>query len=375
VQDGELIVTSRTLDDKQWTVAFMLDDGPVKYYRYDRENQKANFLFNNRDDLEGYPLVEMHAPIIEARDGKKLVSYLTLPPGSDPDGDGKPDKPVPMVLNVHGGPWARDTWGFDAEHQWLANRGYAVLSVNYRGSTGFGKSFVNAANAEWAGKMHDDLIDAVKWAVDQGIAEKDKVAIMGGSYGGYATLVGMTFTPDVFACGVDIVGPSSLVTLLQHIPPYWATFMPVMKIRVGDVDTEEGRQKLLERSPLRLVEKISKPLLIGQGANDPRVTQLEADQIVEAMQKKHIPVTYVLYPDEGHGFALEQNRMSFNAVAEAFLAKNLGGRFEPVGDDFEGSSIHIPTGADQVPGVADALPKDRQAKPKKEEVKPAEGEA
>jgi dipeptidyl aminopeptidase/acylaminoacyl peptidase len=376
VEHGELIVTSRTLDDKQWTVAFMLDDGPVKFYRYDRENQKAHFLFNNRDDLEGYPLVKMHAPIIEARDGKKLVSYLTLPPGSDPDGDGKPDKPVPLVLNVHGGPWARDTWGFDGEHQWLANRGYAVLSVNYRGSTGFGKSFVNAANAEWAGKMHDDLIDAVKWAVDNGVAEKDKVAIMGGSYGGYATLVGMTFTPDAFACGVDIVGPSSLVTLLQNIPPYWAPFMPVMKIRVGDVDTEEGRKKLLERSPLALVDRIKKPLLIGQGANDPRVTQLEADQIVEAMQKKRIPVTYVLYPNEGHGFALEQNRMSFNAVAEAFLAKHLGGQFEPVGKDFDGSSIHIPAGVDQVPGLSEVLPKERQEKPKKEaDKKPAADEA
>ncbi|RIK70984.1 MAG: hypothetical protein DCC67_20520 [Planctomycetota bacterium] len=344
VEDGELLVTSRTLDDQQWTCAYLLDNGPVKFYRYDRANQKAHFLFNSRDDLDGYPLVNMHAPIIDARDGKKLVCYLSLPKGSDPDGDGKPDKPVPMVLNVHGGPWARDEWGYDAEHQWLANRGYAVLAVNYRGSTGFGKSFVNAANGEWSRKMHEDLIDAVNWAVKNGVAQQDKVAIMGGSYGGYATLVGLTFTPDVFACGVDIVGPSSLVTLLQNVPPYWAPFMPVMKIRVGDVDTEEGRQALLERSPLTLVDKIKKPLLIGQGANDPRVTQLEADQIVEAMQARNIPVTYVLYPDEGHGFALQQNRMSFNAVAEAFLAEHLGGRFEPVGDDFEASSIHIPRG-------------------------------
>jgi dipeptidyl aminopeptidase/acylaminoacyl peptidase len=377
VEDGELQVTSRTLDDKQWTVAYILDNGPVKYYRYDREAGKAHFLFNSRDDLEGYPLVKMHAPIIETRDGKKLVSYLSLPQGSDPDGDGKPDKPVPLVLNVHGGPWARDSWGYDSEHQWLANRGYAVLAVNYRGSTGFGKSFVNAANAEWAGKMHDDLIDAVNWAVENGIAQKEKVAIMGGSYGGYATLVGMTFTPDVFACGVDIVGPSSLVTLLENIPPYWAPFMPVMKIRVGDVETEEGRKALLERSPLMLVDKIKKPLLIGQGANDPRVTQLEADQIVEAMQKKNIPVTYVLYPDEGHGFALEPNRMSFNAVAEAFLSEHLGGEFEPIGDDFEGASIHVPAGADQVPGLAEALPPERQQMPKKEEAEqePVESEA
>jgi len=372
VEDGELQVTSRTLDDKQWTVAYVLDNGPVKFYRYDRENGKAHFLFDSRDDLAGYPLVKMHAPIIETRDGKKLVSYLSLPQGSDPDGDGKPDKPVPMVFNVHGGPWARDMWGFDSEHQWFANRGYAVLAVNYRGSTGFGKSFVNAANAEWAGKMHDDLIDAVNWAVDNGIAQKDKIAIMGGSYGGYATLVGMTFTPDVFACGVDIVGPSSLVTLLENIPPYWAPFMPVMKIRVGDVETEEGRTALLERSPLTLVDKIKKPLLIGQGANDPRVTQLEADQIVEAMQKKNIPVTYVLYPDEGHGFALERNRMSFNAVTEAFLSEHLSGEFEPVGDDFEESSIHVPAGADQVPGLEEALPKERRQMPKAEKTETAD---
>ena len=192
---------------------------------------------------------------------------------------------------------------------------------------------------------------------------------MGGSYGGYATLVGMTFTPDVFACGVDIVGPSSLVTLLQNVPEYWIPFMPVMKVRVGDVDTEEGRAELLKRSPLQLVDRIQRPLLIGQGANDPRVTQLEADQIVAAMQAKNIPVTYVLYPDEGHGFSGEDNRMSFNAVTEAFLAEHLGGRFEPVGNDFEEASLHVPVGADQVPGVADALPSDRLQMPPQEEEK------
>ena len=369
VEDGEVIVTSRTLDDQQWTVAFMLDDGPVKFYRYDRGEGKAHFLFNSRDDLEGYPLAKMHPVLIPTRDGKELVSYLTLPVGSDPDGDGVPNKPVPLVLNVHSGPWARDGWGFDPEHQWLADRGYAVLAVNYRGSTGFGKSFVNAANSEWAGKMHDDLIDAVNWAVEKGIAQKDKVAIMGGSYGGYATLVGLTFTPDVFACGVDIVGPSSLVTLLENVPPYWAPFMPVMKIRVGDIDTDEGKAELLKRSPLTLVDKIEKPLLIGQGANDPRVTQLEADQIVKSMEEKKIPVTYVLYPDEGHGFALEPNRKSFNAVTEAFLAEHLGGQYEPVGKDFEGSSIHVPAGADGVPGLDGELKSERKAMPPKPEEK------
>lgn len=367
VEDGEVLITSRTLDDKMWTVAFLLDDGPIKFYLYDRTKKQASFLFNSRDDLDQYQFAKMHTPVIKSRDGLNLVSYLTLPPGSDPDGDGVPDKPLPMVLDVHGGPWARDDWGFNSSHQWLANRGYAVLSVNYRGSTGFGKNFINAANGEWAGKMHDDLIDAVNWAVDQGIAQRDKVAIMGGSYGGYATLVGLTCTPEVFACGVDIVGPSSLVTLLQNIPPYWVPFMPVMKVRVGDVDTEEGQAELLKRSPLTLVDKIARPLLIGQGANDPRVTQVEADQIVDAMQAKNIPVTYVLYPDEGHGFSGEQNRMSFNAVTEAFLAEHLGGKFEPVGDDFEDSSIHVPVGADDVSGVKEALSEDRLKMPPKEE--------
>ena len=358
VQDGEIIVADRTLDDKHWIVAFLQDDGPVKTYLYDREpEKKATFLFQNRDDLDDYQLVKMHTPVIKSRDGLDLVSYLSLPPGSDPDGDGVPNKPLPMVLYVHGGPWARDSWGLNPYHQWLANRGYAVLSVNYRGSTGFGKDFINAANGEWSGKMHDDLIDAVNWAVENKIADKDKVAIGGGSYGGYATLVGMTYTPDVFAAGVDIVGPSSLVTLLQNMPPYWMPFMPVMKVRVGDVDTEEGRAALLKRSPLALVDKIKKPLLIGQGANDPRVTQLEADQIVKAMQEHKIPVTYVLYPDEGHGFRRPENRKSFNAVTEAFLAEQLGGRFEPVGEDFEGSTIEVPAGADDVPGLSDALAK------------------
>jgi dipeptidyl aminopeptidase/acylaminoacyl peptidase len=360
-QEGEFIVTGRTLDDSKWTVAYIMDDGPVKFYVYDRtinsENPKdrMTFLFNNRDDLADYPLVKMHDRVIKSRDGLNLVSYLSLPPGTDPDNDGVPNKPVPMVLDVHGGPWARDGWGLNPYHQWLANRGYAVLSVNYRGSTGFGKEFINASNGEWSGKMHDDLIDAVNWAVENKIAQKDKIAIMGGSYGGYATLVGLTFTPDVFACGVDIVGPSSLETLLKNVPPYWMPFMPVMKVRVGDVSTDEGRAALRARSPLSFVGKIKRPLLIAQGANDPRVKQLEADQIVKAMTEKNIPVTYVLYPDEGHGFHRPENNKSFNAVTEAFLAEQLGGRFEPVGKDFEGATITVPEGAEHVPGLEKSL--------------------
>ena len=355
VADGNINVTTRTLDDKYWTVAFVMDNGPVRYYRYDREARQAEFLFTNKDAWEAIDMVKMHPVIIDSRDGLKLVSYLSLPLANDPDGTGRPDKPLPMVLWVHGGPWARDVWGYNPIHQWLANRGYAVLSVNYRGSTGFGKDFINAANMEWAGKMHDDLIDAVDWAIAEGIADADKVAIGGGSYGGYATLVGLTFTPDKFACGVDIVGPSNLITLVESVPPYWQPMIELFAKRMGDHRTEDGRQLLVERSPLTYVDNIVKPLLIGQGANDPRVKQHESDQIVAAMAEKQIPVTYILYPDEGHGFARPANSLSFFGAMEAFLAKVIGGAFEPLSSDLGGSSIEVPTGAEDVPGLQEAL--------------------
>jgi len=229
------------------------------------------------------------------------------------------------------------------------------LSVNFRGSTGFGKEFTNAGNREWGGKMHDDLIDAVNWTVQEGIANPDRVAIMGGSYGGYATLWGMTNTPDTFACGVDTVGPSNLVTLFETIPPYWQPEIGDLATRIGDARTEEGRAFLTKRSPLTYTDNIKKPLLIGQGANDPRVKQAESDQIVQAMQDADIPVTYLLYMDEGHGFYRPENRLSFYAVTDAFLAEHLGGRYEPIGDDFEGSSIIVKCGAGEVPGLAEAL--------------------
>ena len=324
--------------------------------RYDRaEGGTLTKLFSARPKLEGKPLVPQWPVEIASRDNKTLVSYLTLPRSADANNDGKADAPVPMVLLVHGGPWARDSYGYGGYNQWLANRGYAVLSVNFRGSTGFGKDFTNAGNGEWAGKMHDDLIDAVQWAVKQGVTTDDKVAIMGGSYGGYATLAGLTFTPDAFACGVDIVGPSNLNTLLSTVPPYWASFFEQLAKRMGDPRTDAGKAWLTERSPLTRADQIKKPLLIGQGANDPRVKQAESDQIVKAMQAKNIPVTYVLFPDEGHGFARPENNKAFNAVTEGFLAQCLGGRAEPIGKDFTGSSISVPVGADGVPGLAEAL--------------------
>lgn len=346
--EGEFGVQSRTDDDRKWLVWNDPLTAPIKAYLYDRDAQSLTEFYNTRPELVGAPLQPMHAMEIEARDGLILPSFLTLPPESDADGDGVPAAPVPMVLLVHGGPWARDGYGYNRAHQWLANRGYAVLSVNFRGSTGFGKDFINAGNREWSGKMHDDLIDAVDWACLKGIANRDKVAIMGGSYGGYATLVGLTFTPNTFACGVDIVGPSNLETLLETIPPYWEPLVKQFHERMGDPTTPEGLEFLKSISPLYKADKITRPLLIGQGANDPRVKQAESDQIVSAMESAKIPVTYVLFPDEGHGFHTPENNIAFNAITENFFAEYLGGRAEPVGDTVSKSSAQIPNGAEFV---------------------------
>ncbi len=356
--NGEFAITGRTLDDRTWIVALYGDAGPVRYYLWDRGKKKETFLFSNRPALEKLELASMKPVVIPSRDKLNLVSYLTLPVGSDKDGNGVPEKALPMVLLVHGGPWARDGWGFNPIHQLLANRGYAVLSVNFRGSTGFGKKFVNAANREWGGKMHDDLVDAVEWAGKSGVADPKRVCIMGGSYGGYATLVGLTVTPDLFACGVDIVGPSNLITLIQTVPPYWMPIVNMFKARVGDWTTEEGKKALKQASPLTHAAKIQRPLLIGQGANDPRVKQAESDQIVKALQEKKIPVTYVVFPDEGHGFARPENSLAFWAVTEAFLSGYLGGTFQPLdADAFKGSTITVPEGARAVPQLESALPK------------------
>lgn len=341
VDSGDLSVTSRSLDDTKWTVSYSHDDGPGVAYLYDRNAGKATRLFTSDSRLEGLELAAMRPVEIKSRDGLTLPSYLTLPTWSDSDRDGRPEKPVPMVLFVHGGPWSRDSWGYNPYHQWLANRGYAVLSVNFRGSTGFGKDFVNKGNGEWADAMHDDLVDAVEWAVANGVAQRDKIAIMGGSYGGYAALAGVTFTPELFAASVAIVGPSNLITLLDSIPSYWAPMTEMFAKRVADKRTPEGRRKLRDMSPLTHVDEIKRPLLVGQGANDPRVKRQESDQIVRAMQKKDLPVTYVLFPDEGHGFAKPENNIAFNAVAEAFLAKHLGGRAEPIGGALSKSSAMV----------------------------------
>ena len=353
--EGEFSVQSRTDDDSVWIIANDPLTKPVRTFIYDRVTQTLIPFYVSRPELEGAPLQPIHPVEIGSRDGLTLPCYLTLPPGSGPDGDARPDAAVPMVLLVHGGPWSRDTYGFNSAHQLLANRGYAVLSVNFRGSTGFGKAFLNAGNKQWGLAMHDDLIDAVDWAVAQGIARADKVAIMGGSYGGYATLAGLTFTPEVFACGVDIVGPSNLETLLETIPPYWAPMVKQFHERMGDPSTEEGLALMRAASPLHKADQIVRPLLIAQGANDPRVKQSESDQIVGAMQAAGIPVTYVLYPDEGHGFARPENSIAFYAVAENFLSACIGGRAEAIGDVLKPSSAQIVDGAEHVQGLTAAL--------------------
>lgn len=318
--NGSFTLTSRDLANQNWIVVSQSDKRPSHFYLYHRPTKSLEFLFSTQPALEKYTLSPMQPIQFQARDGMTLYGYLTLPAGLEP-------RNLPTVLLVHGGPWTRDSWGLQPMVQWLANRGYAVLQINYRGSTGYGKAYLNAGNREWANKMHHDLLDGKQWLVEKGYANPEKVAIVGGSYGGYATLVGLTFTPDAFCCGIDIVGPSNLITLLQTLPSYWKPLQAQMDIRLGKLETEEDFLK--SRSPLFKVDQIKKPLLIAQGANDPRVKQSESDQIVNAMRKKHIPVEYLLFPDEGHGFARPENRLKFYAAAEAFLAKYLGGRSEP----------------------------------------------
>ena len=305
--------------DTTWLIGFTNDTGPVSYFSYDRASRTGRFLFEARPELSRFELAAMEPFSFTARDGLTVHGYASFPPGADRTG-------LPTVVNVHGGPWVRDVWGYHPEAQWLANRGYLCIQVNYRGSTGYGKSFVNAGDREWGGRMHDDLVDAVAYAVSQGWTDPARVAIYGGSYGGYAALVGAAFTPEVFCCAVDIVGPSNLKTLIETIPPYWAPMVAQFHRRVGDPAADADF--LWSRSPLSRVHDIRIPLLIAQGANDPRVRQDESEQIVAALREAGIEHDYLLFPDEGHGFAKPENRLRFYAAAERFLARYLGGRVE-----------------------------------------------
>jgi acetyl esterase/lipase len=346
IGDAELGIISQDLAMRRVVTFAGRSDAAGEFLLYDREARTLELLFKARSDLDDVPLRPMQPITVQARDGLALPSYMTLPHDDFRNG--------PFVLAIHGGPYARDAWGYNGMHQWLANRGYGVLSVNFRGSTGFGKSFIRAADQEWAGRMQDDVLDAAEWIVKEGYADPTRIGFFGGSYGGYAALVAATQTPETFACIVDVFGPSNLVTLMRAIPPYWHTWFALFRRRLADPETEEGRAWLMERSPITRADRIARPLLIIQGMNDVRVKPQESEQIVHALQQRGIPVTYATFADEGHGFVREENRMAFSAVMEAFLGCYLGGGVEPVGNAFEGSSIKFETGAELIPGLRGA---------------------
>jgi dipeptidyl aminopeptidase/acylaminoacyl peptidase len=315
--------SSMTLDGRRAIVSYDDPTDPRATYLYDREAGSGKFLFRPRPWLRPAQLAYMRPISFRSRDGLTIHGYLTTPRDVSPLN-------LPLVVLVHGGPWMRDNWGWNPEVQLLANRGYAVLQVNYRGSLGYGKHFLNAAVREWAGAMHDDLVDGVRWAVEQRIADPDRVGIFGTSYGGYAALVGLTFTPQVFACGVDYAGPSSLLTLLESFPPYWRPFLEGTFYRhVGDPAKPDDREELRRRSPLFYVDQIDDPLLIIHGANDPRVKKREADQLAIALRDKSVEVQYLLADDEGHGFAKVENRLAAYRAIEQFFGECLGGRVQP----------------------------------------------
>ncbi len=317
----EIYFGSSTKDEKNWLIYGNSDVDPGAAYLYNRDTKKLTYQYSPRPELPKEHLTEMKPVRYKSSDGLEIPAYLTLPKGVKAEN-------LPAIMLIHGGPWARDRWGYDPFAQFWANRGYAVLQPNFRGSTGYGKAFLNAGNLEWGELMQDDITWGAKYLVEQGIAAEDKIAIMGGSYGGYATLAGVTFTPDVYAAGVSIVGPSNLLTLLESIPPYWEAIRKLFHKRMGNPETEEGKKKLMEQSPLFSADKIKVPLMVVQGANDPRVKQAESDQIVIAMRELKLPVAYLVAEDEGHGFRKPDNMMAFIASAEKFLAKHVGGRFQ-----------------------------------------------
>ena len=338
----EIGFRSPTLDEDKWLVSAHGDVEPGSTYLYDRKSESLEFQYKVRPEIPRTALAEMHSISYPSSDGLIIPAYLTLPVG-------KGKENLPLVVMPHGGPWVRDYWGYNNFAQFLANRGYAVLNPNFRISSGYGKSFLNAGNRQWGDKMQDDLSWGVKYLVDSGVADKKRVGIFGGSYGGYATLAGLAFTPEIYACGVSFVGPSNLITLLESIPPYWESGRKMFHIRMGDPTTEEGRDQLIRQSPLFSADKIKAPLMVVQGQNDPRVKKAESDQIVVALRKRGFPVEYLNAPDEGHGFARPINNMAFIAAMEKFLAHHLGGRHQrEMSDDVERRLEEITVNTDEL---------------------------
>jgi len=349
--EGQIGLPSQTRDGRLALVSLSRDVDPGTVYLFDREQQTVEKLYRSRPEIPVEHMAEMQPIRYTARDGLEIPGYLSLP-------NGVPAENLAVVALIHGGPWARDTWGYRAQVQFLTNRGYAVFQPNFRASTGFGKDFLNAGNLEWGDAMQDDITDGVQYLVEQGIADPERVCIMGGSYGGYATLAGMVFTPDLYACGVNIVGVSNLITLINSIPAYWGPARKMFTLRMGDPDTPEGRAQLERQSPINHVDNIKRPLLVIHGANDPRVRQAEADQIVVAMREAGLPVEYIVAPDEGHGFRDRENRLAMFARIEQFLAGHLGGRYQaerpkPIAERLAAITVDVDTV--EVTDLADEL--------------------
>ncbi|MFN8668732.1 MAG: alpha/beta fold hydrolase [Gemmatimonadaceae bacterium] len=354
VDGGDLKVLSRSADLSTWVVQYMHSDAPTSFVLYDRPSGRVTPLFVGTPALAGLPLSPLHPYEVTTPDGLRFVSYYLLPPWSDRDGDGIPNAPQPTIVLVHGGPSdERAQWAYGPFVHWLANRGYAVLYVNYRGSAGFGKAFMNAQNMEWGGKMHTDVLQQVDWAIGKRITAPGRVAIVGGSYGGYETLVGMTMTPERFACGISLVGPSNL----ERFMPHWN--VDRMSQVIGDPRTAEGRAFLRSRSPINFAANTRHPVFIGQGSNDSRVPKYQSDTVVAAMQRAGVPVVYAVYGDEGHGLLRPANSFSFWAIGEQFLARCLGGRAAPLGNALDGSSVQLDAGADYIPGLREAIARRR----------------
>ena len=354
VRDGDLRIVSRSRDDSRWIVRYTLSDAPETFYVYDRERRQASLLFSTTPGLDGLPLVKMHPIITRSSDGFELVSYYTLPFSADPEQDGTSNEAVPFVVIIHGGPSdERAQFAFGPIVQMFGNRGYGVLYVNFRGSPGFGRRFMTAQNGEWGRAMNRDVDEQVARIVSDGLAMPDRVGVIGGSYGGYATLIAMTKSPDVYACGVSLVGPSNLETFLANRPPEWS--LDAWAARIGDPRTPEGVALLRDRSPVHFADRVRNPLLIVQGANDRRVPQSESDQMVAALQAGGAEVTYALYPDEGHGLLRRPNMLSFYALVDVFFGQCLGGRSEPLDGALSDSSVQIRFGAEYIQGLDDAL--------------------